>query len=124
MLDELGVVSKLLRRNAPLFAGAALAVVAVKLFKKPLRSLAVAVTRGTLDISDRVTSTAGSIKKNIDSIVESAREEVKADTDRKTKVDPSQIEVDPAHVKEQTQEPKESQVVNNFQNPESPESDL
>ena len=64
MLDELGpVVAKVFRRNAALFTGAAIAVVTVKLFRKSLRSLAVAVTRGTLDISDRLTSTTGSIKK-------------------------------------------------------------
>jgi len=117
LLDELGVFSKVLRRNAPLFAGAAIAVVTAKLFKKPLRSLAVAVTRGTLDISDRVTSTAGSIKKNINSIVVSAREEVKMNADRKTKVDP-------VYVKEQTEEPKENQDVNTSVKVESPESDL
>ncbi len=125
MLDELGlVVVKALRRNTILFAGAVVAVVTIKLFKRPLRSLAVAVTRGTLDISDRVTSTAGSIKKDLTRIVESAREEVKADADRKNKDNPAPVQVDPAHIKGEMQEPEESQTANNSVKVESPESDL
>ncbi|NPV90872.1 MAG: hypothetical protein HPY50_08875 [Firmicutes bacterium] len=113
MLDELGVVaSHVWRRNAPLVAGIGLAIVAFSMLKKPLRSLAVATARGALDVSDRVTSAAGSIKQEVSTIVEEAREEVKADAAKR-----KAVEVVPDN--EQT-----LAMADNHHNQEASESDL
>lgn len=118
MLDKLGfVASQVWRRNAVFFVGAGLAIAAVSLLKKPLRSLAVATTRETLDISDRVTSAAGLIKHKFSGIVEEAREEIKADAARKNAASASSS-------MEQKVEVKENECINNKQRLDTSQFDL